>query len=165
LRVYRFTEHPSKKGEGEDQESRNSATIIRLAGAGKRLNVVRAPAPEPPFQAKLHDKKFASINRGGSLSGKRPLTFDDCCASKSWALVPDMKWREIFSVRALIVTLFRSIGSIPPDCLRCPRCNYTADQIIFEHERRELYNSPKAIYLVYCPKCGRAISRSNRRYR
>jgi endogenous inhibitor of DNA gyrase (YacG/DUF329 family) len=75
-----------------------------------------------------------------------------------------MKWTGIIGarVRHFLVVLLSPIGLVPAGHLRCPTCGHTAESSLFEREERSFFNSPKVICSIYCPKCGRAVSRSDR---
>jgi hypothetical protein len=58
--------------------------------------------------------------------------------------------------------LLERAGVLPPGYLRCRGCGYRGERNSFEHEERKLSDSSRVINLLFCPKCGDAMSRSTR---
>jgi hypothetical protein len=68
----------------------------------------------------------------------------------------------IYRCLTRIKALLRRAGVVQSDHLRCRKCGYMGEQSSFEREERRLSDSSKVINLLYCPKCGDAMSRSTK---
>jgi DNA-directed RNA polymerase subunit M/transcription elongation factor TFIIS len=63
---------------------------------------------------------------------------------------------------ARVKALLGRAGVVPPGHLRCRSCGYTGERDSYEHEERKISDSSRVINLLFCPKCGDAMSRSTK---
>jgi DNA-directed RNA polymerase subunit M/transcription elongation factor TFIIS len=63
---------------------------------------------------------------------------------------------------ARMKALLGKAGVVPSGHLRCRSCAYAGERNSYEHEERKISDSSRVINLLFCPKCGDAMSRSTK---